>query len=119
MVPLRLRPGFGAGPSNTRGSEPSLPRVSAAGAPLAAALSASPGPKMPVGGGPPAAADEAGRAEATEPMALARSGSSAATLLALLAPASLALSPSESRGFSFLSQPMARALVRATADRTR
>src|SRR6478609_644569 len=118
MVPARLSPGLGAGPSDTRGAAPSLPRVSEDGAPFAAALSASPGAKMPVGGGPPGLADALARAAATEPMALARSGSSTATWLVLLVPASL-LSPSESRCFSFLSQPEVSAPARATADRTR
>ena len=49
--PEPLIPGFAAESRSTRGSAPSLPKVNAAGLPFVAALSASPGLKIPFGGG--------------------------------------------------------------------
>src|SRR5882724_2550737 len=120
-VPVRLLPGLGAGPSESFGSAPSLPTVSVAGAPLSNALSASPGPKMPFGGGPPAAALAAtplpGLARAaTAATACARSGSSSAAALALGAAASVWVSASR---VSCLSHATLSAHSAEAADRTR
>src|SRR4051812_47150113 len=117
IVPERFVPGLGAGPSVTRGSAPSLPRVNCAALPLAAALSASPGPKMPFGGGPPAAFVALPLAADTDSTAAAKSGSSLATLLIFFAPASLA--DSSLRCPSFFSQASVSAPTQHAAHRAR